>query len=249
MAEGMDPVFFEMHSGLEHEAPGCRADTLRALRLTGLGGPLRVLDAGSGPGSASLTLLEAFSQAHVTAVDLHGPFLDDARARIDAAGCGSRFETRQADMIDPGFAPGSLDLIWSEGAAYSVGLERALSAWRELLAPRGMIGFSELIWRTGTPHKDARAFWQEGYPAMGDADAVRSKIDVAGLHPVGDFEVSEDGWRSYYEPLAERLSRLVDKYGPEHPVLVAEREEIALWRAHGSDFGYGFFVASRDAPA
>ena len=31
----MDPLFWELHSGLAHEAPGSRADTLRALAMAG----------------------------------------------------------------------------------------------------------------------------------------------------------------------------------------------------------------------
>jgi SAM-dependent methyltransferase len=142
----MDPLFFELHSGLAHEAPGSRADTLRALALTGRSGPLRVLDAGSGPGAASLTLLDALPEAEVIALDLHAPFLADTQARADAAGLGARLRTHAGDMAEPPFAPASLDLIWSEGAAYSIGVPRALDAWKPLLAPGGRIAFSDAVW-------------------------------------------------------------------------------------------------------
>ena len=51
----MDPLFWELHSDLRHEAPGSEADTLRALAMTGLSGRLSILDAGSGPGAASVS--------------------------------------------------------------------------------------------------------------------------------------------------------------------------------------------------
>ena len=96
-----------------------------------------MLDAGSGPGAASLALLEALPEAEVVAVDLHAPFLAAAQARAQAAGLGGRLATHQGDMTALPFAPGSFDLVWSEGAAYAAGVPRALAAWAPLLRRAG----------------------------------------------------------------------------------------------------------------
>jgi SAM-dependent methyltransferase len=238
----VDPLFWEVHSGLAHEAPGSRADTLRALALTGLSGALAVLDAGSGPGAASLTLMEALPEAEVTAVDLHPPFLAEAEERARAAGFAGRFRTRAGDMARLPFAPGSFDLVWSEGAAYTVGLGRALAAWAPLLRAGGRIAFSEAVWLTPAPHPRARALFA-GHPGMTDADGVRRAIGAAGLRPLGDFLLSREGWEAYYIPLAGRVEALAMRHGVDHPVLAEHLEEIAVWREHGADYGYGFFVA------
>jgi SAM-dependent methyltransferase len=239
----MDPLFFELHSGLAHEAPGSRADTLRALALTGRSGPLRVLDAGSGPGAASLTLLDALPEAEVIALDLHAPFLADTQARADAAGLGARLRTHAGDMAEPPFAPASLDLIWSEGAANSIGVPRALDAWKPLLGPGGRIAFSDAVWTVPDPHPRARAVFGD-YPAMTDMDGVRAWIATAGLRPIADFLVSDQAWANYYGPLAERLERLAAIHGAAHPVLAEAAEEIAVRRDHATDYGYGFFVVA-----
>ena len=236
-----DPRFWELHSGLAHEAPGSRADTLRALALTGLSGRLRVLDAGSGPGAASLALLAALPEAEVTAVDLHAPSLAAAEARARVAGFGPRFRTLAANMAALPFPPGSFDLVWSEGAAYTVGVPRALAAWAPLLAPGGRIAFSDAVWLTPTPHPRARALFAE-YPAMTDLPGVRLWIAAAGLAPIGDFLLSREAWQAYYIPLAGRLDMLVARHGPDHPAFAEAAEEIAVWREHGADYGYGFFV-------
>lgn len=238
----MDPLFWELHAGLPHEAPGSRADTLRALALTGLSGRLRVLDAGSGPGAASLVLLEALPEAELTALDLHAPFLARARARADAAGLGARLRTHAGDMAEPPFAPGSLDLIWSEGAAYAIGVPRALAAWKPLLAAGGRIAFSDAVWTTPAPHPRARALFAD-YAAMTDMEGVRGWIADAGLRPIGDFLVSGQAWANYYAPLAERLERLAAVHGASQPALAQTAEEIAVRRDHASDYGYAFFVA------
>lgn len=239
----MDPLFWELHSGLAHEAPGSRADTLRALALTGRTGPLRVLDAGAGPGAASLTLLEALPEASVTAVDLHPPFLAEAEARARAAGVAERLRTRAADMATPPFPPGGFDLVWSEGAAYAVGVPRALAAWAPLLAPGGRIAFSEAVWLIAAPHPRALAVFA-GYPAMTDISGVRDWIAAAGLARLGDFLVSPAAWQAYYDPLAARVDALLPRHGADHPVLAEHLEELAVWRSHGADYGYGFFVAA-----
>ena len=59
----MDPLFWELHAASRTRRRAAAADTLRALALTGLSGPVRVLDVGCGPGAASLTLLAALPEA------------------------------------------------------------------------------------------------------------------------------------------------------------------------------------------
>ncbi|NEB66766.1 class I SAM-dependent methyltransferase, partial [Streptomyces fulvissimus] len=69
-----------MHQDLPRQGPGSDATTRRLLEMAG---PLpehpRVLDAGCGPGRSALLLAEE-AGAHVTAVDLHQPFLDGLAA-------------------------------------------------------------------------------------------------------------------------------------------------------------------------
>jgi SAM-dependent methyltransferase len=143
------------------------------------------------------------------------------------------------------FPPRSFDLIWSEGAAYSVGVPVALAHWKALLAPGGRIAFSEIVWTSATPHSRTRAVFAEDYPAMTDAAGVRGWIAGAGLRIVGEFDVSQAGWAAYYGALEQRIAALAVVHGADHPVLVAHRAEIETWREHGADFAYRFFVTSR----
>jgi SAM-dependent methyltransferase len=239
----MDALFFALHSGLDHEAPGSAEDTLRALALTGARGRVRILDIGSGPGAASLTLLRALPEAEVTAVDLHAPFLAAAEARADASGLASRFRTVEADMAALPFDDASFDLLWSEGAAYSIGVPEALAAWRRLLAPDGRFAFTDAVWLTPRPHPRATALWRQ-YPTMTDIPGVRAWIEAAGWQILGDFLLPEAAWDAYYGPLEARLAHLEQEHGPDAPALAEAREEIAVRRAHGDDYGYAFFVVA-----
>lgn len=240
----MDPLFFELHSGLEHEAPGSAADTLAALAASGLSGPAHILDAGCGPGAAAVTLLQALPEARVTAIDLHAAFIEAARARAEAAGVGGRLTAVVADMAAPPVARGSFDAVWSEGAAYAIGLPAALAAWRPLLKPGGRIVVSELVWAGLDRPEAAVAYWAEGYPDMTDRAGTLGRIVGAGLTPLADLPVSEAGWAAYYEPLETRGAVLAARHGADHPVLAENAAEIAMWRAHGDAVEYRFFVAA-----
>ena len=46
------------------------------------------------------------------------------------------------------WAPGSIDLLWSEGAAYSISFEGALKAWRPFLTHNGYAVISEMSYFT-----------------------------------------------------------------------------------------------------
>ena len=64
---------------------------------------------------------------------------------------------------------GSFDVIWSEGAAYILGFEKALRSWRPLLASAGHVAVTEVTWLHSDPPADLRRFWETEYPAITDA--------------------------------------------------------------------------------
>ena len=145
-SDGFHPVFLELHSGLPREGPGDDESTLRALRLcTDLPARPDILDVGCGPGMQTLALLGA-TAGTMTAVDFYQQFLDQLAEQAHATGVGERLRILRADMHELPFAPDSFDLIWSEGAAYIMGISEAFTTWREFLRPRGYIVVTEVSW-------------------------------------------------------------------------------------------------------
>ena len=72
----------------------------------------------------------------------------------------------------------------------------------------------------------------------------RAALDRRGrAGALGDFLLSQAAWEAYYGPLAARVEAVGGGAGATHPVLAEHLEEIAVWRAHGADYGYAFFVA------
>jgi hypothetical protein len=145
------------------------------------------------------------------------------------------------------FAPGSVDAIWCEGAAYIMGVPAALAAWAPLLKPSGRIALTEAVWLKPDPPERVRTNWLE-YPAMTDVAACRMMIARAGLKLLGDFVLPESAWLvDYYGPLEARARQLVDKYRGDavaQSVVAESIEEVAVYREFSAFYGYQFFVMS-----
>ena len=132
-------LFFELFSGLPRQGPGTAASTRRALGLVPDVGPgTRVLDIGCGTGAQTVVLAQS-TRARIVAVDNHPPFIEALSLEARRVGIADRLEARVADMRSLDFADGSFDLIWCEGAIYSVGVEAGLRDWRRLLRRNGLV--------------------------------------------------------------------------------------------------------------
>jgi SAM-dependent methyltransferase len=242
-------LFAELHGGLSQQAPGSDASTLRALAQVPYLPPApRILDVGCGPGRQTLALARA-TGGHVTGVDTEPSFLAQLEARAAAAGLADRVTTRCESMGALALPDGSFDLLWSEGALYTVGFERALSALRRLLRPGGTLAATELCWLTGAPPEPARAFWRAAYPALASVAANREMLASAGYVALSDFTLPDaDWWTGYYGQLEPRIAALRTRCAGDaaaQAVLDGAQAEIDLKRAHPDAYGYVFFVARR----
>jgi len=238
-------VFWQIHRDLPREAPGSDASTLRALaKLPGLPAAARILDIGCGPGTQTLALARA-SQASLTAVDTHQPFLDDLARRAAQAGLAERVQALNVSMFELNFAQ-PFDLIWSEGAIYIIGFERGLREWRSLLKPGGLIAVTEISWLKPDPPEAARGFWEAAYPEMATVEQNLARLARAGYRSLGHFTLPEqDWWENYYHPMAARIELLREKYRHNpaaQAVLDAEYAEIDLYRQFSAWYGYVFYL-------
>ena len=70
-----------------------------------------VLEAGCGVGAQTGTLARNSSGARITSIDLSAVSLEEAKARVDAAGL-TNVQFRQADLFALPFDPGSFDHVF-----------------------------------------------------------------------------------------------------------------------------------------
>lgn len=202
-------AFFKLHCDIPREGPGSDGSTFRAIEmLQPLGSGATILDVGCGPGRQSLVLAQRLA-GHVTAIDLHQPFLDRLDAEAHRRGLSGRIKTMNVQMDALPFPEGSFDLIWAEGAAYIIGISQSLKIWRQLLKPTGQIGLTELTWLTETPPSEATQYWADNYPQMTTAKENERKIRAEGFDILDTFVLPpSDWWDEYLTPIKRQIESL-----------------------------------------
>ncbi|MCA9808977.1 MAG: class I SAM-dependent methyltransferase [Candidatus Dadabacteria bacterium] len=226
--------------------PGGDEHTLEVLR----GLPERqygsVVDAGSGTGRQTIALARGLGTV-VHAVDSHGPFLEDLRRRAQEAGVGHLVETHQMDMAEIPSAFRDIDLLWSEGAAYSIGFENALRTWAPAVSTGGFIVASELTLIAADPPERVKKFLARVYPAIQTVEKNVAAGEGAGLRSAGTHTLPREAWtEGYYNVLGPRAENL--KNHPDATVreMAAETlEEIDVFESSGGSYGYVFYVFER----
>lgn len=91
------------------------------------------------------------------------------------------------DMRALPFDPGTIDVLWCQGAAYIMGVPNALTTWRPLLKTGGCIALTEPV-RLQASVPDIVRRNRAGYPAMTDVESCREIIRRAQLKLSGDVE-------------------------------------------------------------
>jgi trans-aconitate methyltransferase len=242
-------TFVELYGALPRQGPGSAAVTRAVLAsVPDLPAAPRIVDAGCGSGASTLALAEALPRARILAIDLLDVLLDRLRASAAAAGTGARIETRRGSM--DALTEQDVDLLWSEGAAYSVGVERALRHWAQVVRSGGSVVFSEACWFVPVAERPPElvAFWAAEYPEMCDEAGVRAIVEAIGAYDlVSTRRLEREVWMTgFYEPLRRRCAALGPGARPAMAEVIAAAErEIDVFERFGDRFGYTFFVLRR----
>jgi trans-aconitate methyltransferase len=235
-----------LFGGMEKLGPGSNVDTLHALRLLPAQRFDLVVDAGCGTGRQTLVLARELGTL-IHAVDSHQPFLTELMRRAREAQLGSLVQTHCMDMKDIPQVFRGIDLLWSEGAAYSIGFPSALRTWAPALAAPGFVVVSELSWlRAGAP-TEVREFFRSGYPDMQSVRDNTLAAEHAGYSVLATSVVPRNAWiEGYYDVLASRASALLDHPDSSVRGLAAETvREIEVFHRAEDSYGYVFYILRR----
>jgi SAM-dependent methyltransferase len=233
---------------LDRQGPGSPEMTLKALGfIERLDKNSRIVDLGCGTGGQTMTLAAA-TTGHITGVDLFPAFIERFNEQAQTNGFGNRVQGVVGSMDKLPFEPGSVDLIWSEGAIYNIGFERGLRYWRQFLKPSGYVAVTENTWFTEDRPKEIEEFWNAAYPEI---DTIPSKIAAmqrAGYEFVAAFALPEKCWADFYAPYPQAQKSFLKKHvgNPAAEAFVAsERHEKSIWDKYKSHYGYVFYVAKK----
>jgi len=243
-------IFFEVFEGLPRQGPGNRACAEKALGLCRELPPVpAVLDLGCGVGGQTLHLAELLPGVRITAIDSHAPSIERLGATVAERGLADRVHPVVGDMASPGLPFESFDLIWSEGALYNLGIEKALRICHGLLRPDSYLAFTDAIWRKENPPPEVKASFDLDYPTMGRVPDVLTTIGKTGFSLVGHFTLPDEAWwDDFYTPMERRIEDLRGKYAGDAEVLgVLDQlaREPEMHRRHSDYYAYEFFVARR----
>lgn len=243
-------LLIDFHGDGPRQGPGDDAETRLAISLARLKDRtnLRVADIGCGTGASTLVLASELD-AHITAVDVLPEFLgmlDTAAAR---AGVADRITTVSASMEALPFAESAYDVIWSEGAIYSMGFAAGIEAWRRYLKPNGILAVSELTWLTADRPDELQAHWAREYPEVDTAAGKMAVLERLGFSPMGYFALPEHCWLdNYYRPMQRRFDEFLTRHGHSdaaRALVKAEQQEISLYERYRDYVSYGFYVARK----
>ena len=235
-----------LFGGMGKLGPGSDEATAHVLRLLPEHRYELIVDAGCGAGRQTLALAATLHTA-VHGVDSHQPFLDELQRRARDASVEQLVQTHCLNMADIPSHFSDIDLLWSEGAAYNIGLANALTVWAPAIAVDGYAVVSELCWLRSDVDEDARRFFGVAYPDMQSVDAVHETATRAGYEVLSMYTLPRRAWfDDYYDVLGPRAADLRSHQDPAVREFAEDTlREIDVFRRCDGDYGYVFFAMRR----
>jgi ubiquinone/menaquinone biosynthesis C-methylase UbiE len=237
-------ALIRLHSGLERQGPGdIDAAEYIIKQLPKLPPNPRIADIGCGAGAGALFLANKF-QSVVKAVDFSKEFLDQMMHRARLQGLEEFIDPIECDMARLDWEPETIDLLWSEGAAYSITFEGALKAWRPFMAARGIAVISEMSYFSNDVPQSVAQYMKNIYPGIKIESKNIEIITSSGFENIAVHRLpSEAWWDNYYDPLRENIKALKDTSDDVMQAVIKETEqEMKFFKEHDEDYGYTFYL-------
>ena len=207
-----------------------------------------ILDIGCGSGMQTLELAR-ISDGKIIALDNYQGFLDILMKKADEEGFRKNITLKNISMLEMDFDQNSFDIIWSEGALYSMGFQNGLKRCRQLLKDGGYLAVTELVYIVPDPPAPVVQYWENEYPDIKDIKGRIDLIQNEGFDLITNFTLPESAWLdSYYLPIERELPKLKKKYQNNEialDVFDSFQMEVDFYKKYSEFYGYEFFVMQK----
>jgi ubiquinone/menaquinone biosynthesis C-methylase UbiE len=237
-------ALINLHSGLERLGPGDSDFSEYIIQqIPDLPPSPRIADLGCGTGAGTLILAKKF-HSKVKAVDFSKEFLDQLMERAIRQGLEDLIEIIERDIGSLDWDPGTIDLLWSEGAAYNITFEGALKGWRPLLVTKGIAVISEMNYFSDHASEVVEQYMKNAYPRIKSESKNVDLINSSGFEVLGVYRLpSSAWWENYYDPLCEKITAMRNSDDKEIQAVINEtEEEMKFFKKHENDYGYTYFI-------
>ncbi len=237
-------ALIRLHGGLERQGPGDADFSDYIIRqLPELPRKPRIADIGCGAGAGALLLARKY-RSKVKAVDFSKAFLDQMMRRANEEGLEEFIEPIECDMGHLAWEPESIDLLWSEGAAYNITFEGALETWRPFLAANGIAVISEMNYFSSDVPESVEQYMRNAYPGIKSESKNVDLINASGFEVLAVHRLpSSAWWDNYYDPLRENIEMLKDTNDEMMRAVILEtEEEMSFFSEHDEDYGYTYYL-------
>ncbi len=231
-------VFMAVFERMARQGPGSAAATQAMFERIPEGERIEaILDIGCGNGASSLVLAR-LSGGIVTAVDIHQPFLDRLAEQAARQGLSAHVRPVNMSMEELAFPPETFDLMWAEGSAYLLGVEKALAQWRPLIRTEGWLFLNDAVWTSDNVDPECRAFWESEYPDIGPLETRLHQARAAGYDVVASTLLPLQDWEAFTADMERQLDWAEKAFGSS-PAIDDMRREAEIQHRFGDQYGYG----------
>lgn len=237
-------ALIRLHSGLKRQGPGDYDFSNYIIKqLPELPTRPRIADIGCGAGAGTLILAKRYC-SKVKAVDFSKEFLDQMMHRARKEGLEDLIEPIERNMGKLGWEPESIDLLWSEGAAYNITFEGALEAWRPFMAADGIAVISEMNYFSNEVPEIVVQYMKNAYPGIKTEPMNVNLINSSGFEALAVHRLPEKAWwDNYYDPLRENIEALKNTDNEVMQAVIHETEqEMEFFKKYHEDYGYTFYI-------
>lgn len=180
----------------------------------------------------------------VVAVDSDQRHLRETMRRAEEGGSSSLVWPVRADLANLPFPDQTFKVVVAEGAALPLGLRHALTVWRRVLAPGGVLALTYPgVVNKGAPHEVRGPLERRMAEPMGTLADYHAVVRAAGFELVHQVSMQPELWEGYYNDCVRHAWALIraERASEDDPTIRRVLEEAQWYRHVGR--GRVFYVA------